>query len=131
MTICGESSADVEVVGAAVPSEPAPGHWQDLLHSDGQLASCSSRFDSGAGSPILVRSVASELKMATRAREARDGPGRFVGFGNVEFVCDVVADLQLEWDALLAEYDSIVNDDIAALNNLLRQAGVNPVVVPR
>jgi hypothetical protein len=42
-----------------------------------------------------------------------------------------LADLNAEWDVLLAEYDSIVNGDIAALNRLLRDAGINPVVVSR
>ncbi len=42
-----------------------------------------------------------------------------------------LADLNAEWDVLLAEYDSIVNGDIAALNRLLRDAGINPVIVSR
>jgi len=42
-----------------------------------------------------------------------------------------LADLNAEWDVLVAEYDSIVRGDIAAFNELLRQAGIDPVTVSR
>ena len=41
-----------------------------------------------------------------------------------------LADLRAEWSALLAEYRSIADQDIAALNALLKQVEVEPVVPP-
>jgi hypothetical protein len=42
-----------------------------------------------------------------------------------------LTDLSAEWDAVVAEYDSITQEDIAAFNRLLKQEGIGPVVVRR
>ena len=40
------------------------------------------------------------------------------------------ADLRAEWDVLVAEYQSIANEDIATFNALLKAAGVEPITPP-
>jgi hypothetical protein len=41
-----------------------------------------------------------------------------------------LVDLKPEWDVLVKEYESIIKENIAEFNRLLRQEGIGPVVVP-
>jgi len=42
-----------------------------------------------------------------------------------------LVDLKAEWDVLVKEYESIIKEDIAEFNRLLKQEGIGPVVVPQ